>query len=422
MTSKEICPGVRLCTHRTSQFKTSIVTVSFITLLNEKAGENALVTHLLTRTSSQYPSILEMNRALAGLYGAILMPKVSKVGDAQLLSLSLITVDDRFALNNDKVLEKGIALLCDCIFRPDLDGNSFRQANVEREKRLLCEKIDSENDDKRIYAYNRLVEEMCKNEAYGINKYGKKEFIAESDGKSLYQCWKKLVTKCPVQINITGSFDYEKCLDLFRKAFAGTGRSSADTIRTTFIPSCEKSVTVTEKQKVNQGKLVIGMRAGMTGEYDNYFATKVMCAIFGSGTFSKLFMNVREKMSLCYYCSARLINSKGLIIVQSGVETENCTKALEAIRNELEDMKKGEFTDEVIENAKLSIKDNLNSVMDSVVSIDSWLTSQAVSEEFLSPDALISGIENVTRKEIIAAANSVTEDTVYILESEKEED
>ncbi|MBQ7118188.1 MAG: insulinase family protein, partial [Clostridia bacterium] len=176
------------------------------------------------------------------------------------------------------------------------------------------------------------------------------------------------------------------------------------------------------KQKVKQGKLVIGMRAGMTYDYDNYAAIKVMCAIFGSGTFSKLFMNVREKMSLCYYCSARLINNKGLIVVESGVETENALKALSAIRNELDEVRKGNFTDEVIENAKKSITDTLSSVDDSIMTIDHWMTSQCTSSPFRAPESFIDEINAVSREEIILAASMVTEDTVFILESEKEEE
>ncbi len=424
MTSKEISTGVKLCTHKTTQFKTSIVTVSFVTPLSQDAGENALVIHLLARTSAEYPTIMKMNRALAGLYGAVIVPKITKNGDAQILSLSLISVDDRFALNNDAVLEKGIRLLCGCIFNPDLDGGQFKAENVEREKRLLIEKIDSENDDKRVYALNRLTQEMCKNEAYGINKFGSKESIENATGASLSEKWKKIVTQSPIQINLTGNFDGEKSTEIFRNAFATVERNenSLSKIKTRFIPSSSSSATATEKQKVKQGKLVIGMRAGMDSAYDNFSAIKVMCAIFGSGTFSKLFTNVREKMSLCYYCSANLINSKGIIVIQSGVETENCGKALKAIRNELEEVRKGNFTDEIIENAKLSLKDNLNSVMDGVATIDSWLTSQALNDRFMTPEDLIAGIEKVTKEEIIAAAKAVTEDTVYILESEKEEE
>ena len=158
----------------------------------------------------------------------------------------------------------------------------------------------------------------------------------------------------------------------------------------------------------------------MTYDMDNFAAIRLMTAIFGGGTFSKLFSNVREKMSLCYYCTARLVSSKGIITIESGVETENMEKALSAIRNELEDMRKGNFSDEVIESAKLSLCDSLNSVSDSNSSILSWFLSSITNGEFKTPQEIAGMIKNVSREEIILAANMVTEDTVFMLESEKE--
>jgi len=193
-------------------------------------------------------------------------------------------------------------------------------------------------------------------------------------------------------------------------------------VYTEFLTEAYESRIFRQKQPVKQGKLVIGMRAGMTYKDDNFPAIKLMNAIFGSGTFSKLFMNVREKMSLCYYCAARLDSNKGIITVESGVETENAEKALEAIRNELDEVRTGNFTDETLENAILSLKDMYKSVSDSVGSIDSFFTMNCLSGEFRTPEQYIELIENVSREEVIIAANMVTEDTVFILESEKEEE
>ena len=424
MNVKQLTTGVTFCAHKTKQFKTAVVSVNIIAPLGDKASENALLVHLLARTNKDNPTITEMNRTLAGLYGAMIVPKIQKCGEAQVLTLSLVSIDDRFSLDGKAVLEKGIKLLCECIFRPDITPEGFREENLEREKRLLIEKIESEKDDKRIYALERMTEEMCDRELYGISKFGEKEKIETLTGKELLSAWKNLIFRCPVQINVTGNFDEEKTEKIFFEIFSKLGRKKEDIaeIHTEFITEAYESKTVTEKQKLKQGKLVIGMRAGMTYDYDNFPALKVMTAIFGSGTFSKLFMNVREKMSLCYYCSANLNRMKGIITVQSGVETENTQKALDAIRNELDEMRKGNFSDEVIGNAKLSLKETYKTVFDNVIMIDGWFTSQISSGTFRTPEEFISDIEKVSREEIILAANCVTEDTVYILEGEKEEE
>ena len=267
-----------------------------------------------------------------------------------------------------------------------------------------------------------MTEEMCCDEFYGTDRLGDKESVSSLTGKKLFEVWKNILFTCPVQVNVTGNFDQEKTEQLIKDRFSSLSRKNEDIIevRTEFISEAYDSKTVTEKQKVKQGKLVIGFRAGMTYEGDNFPALKMMTAIFGSGTFSKLFMNVREKMSLCYYCSARLIDSKGIITVESGVETENAYKALEAIRNELNDVRQGNFDDEVIENAKMSLIDSYKSFTDSVIYIDAWATMQANKPDFITPEQTAEMMKNVSREEIIVAANMVTEDTVFILESEKE--
>lgn len=422
MERKNIAPGVRLFTHNTAQFKNAVVSLNITAPLDGDTSARALLIHTLARTSMNYPTVYEMNRRLASLYGAGLSASVKKIGEAQVLSLVLVCLDDRFALKGKGVLCEGIELLTDALLRPDITPEGFKEENVAREKRLLIEKIDSERDDKRVYALTRMTEEMCRDEFYGTDRLGDKDTISALDGKELFRVWKNMLFNCPIQINVTGNFDKAETEKLFTDRFNAIGRKAENIteVRTEFISEAYESRTVTEKQKIKQGKLVIGMRAGMTYEGDNFPALKIMTAIFGSGTFSKLFMNVREKMSLCYYCSARLIDSKGIITVESGVETENANKALEAIRNELDAVRRGDFTDEIIEQAKLSITDSYKSFSDSVLYIDMWATMQCNKPDFRSPEDYAAMIKDVSREEIIVAANMVTEDTVFILESEAE--
>ncbi len=423
MLSKTIAPGVRLCTHKTEQFKTSVVSFNIVTDLGENPGKKALLLNLLARTCKAYPTITAMNRRLAELYGAIISPSVRKIGEAQVLSLVLICLDDRFSLENEKILEEGIRLLSGCLFMPDITPEGFKEENLKREKRLLKEKIDSEKDDKRIYALNTMIKEMCRDELYGAHRLGTKEEIEEATGKELLSIWKDILFKAPIQVNVTGSFDEKKIEETLSALFSPLERKKESIleVHTEFLTESYESRTFTEKQPVKQGKLVIGMRAGMTWEGDNFPAIKLMNAIFGSGTFSKLFMNVREKMSLCYYCAARLDSNKGIITVESGVETENAEKALNAIRNELDEVRKGNFTDETIENAKRSLSDLYGSVYDSVMSINDWMTSCCNKNELTEPSDYAESINAVCREEIILAASMVTEDTVFILESEKED-
>lgn len=424
MNSKIIAPGVKLCAHKTQQFKTSVVSFNIVTSLAENAGKKALLLNLLARTCKSLPTITEMNRRLAGLYGAVISPAVRKIGEAHVLSLVLICLDDRFALDGENVLKEALRLLSHCLFMPDITPDGFKEENLKREKRLLIEKLESENDDKRIYALNTMLKEMCRDEIFGTHRLGTKEEIEATTGKELLAVWKDILFNAPMQINVTGNFDEEEIEKTVTGLFSSLERKKENIkeVHTEFLTEAYESRFFTEKQPVKQGKLVIGMRAGMTYDNDNFPAIKLMNAIFGSGTFSKLFVNVREKMSLCYYCAARLDSNKGIITVESGVETENAQKALEAIRNELDEVKKGNFTDETLENAKKSLCDLYGSVYDSVMGINDWMTGFAAKNEIAEPSAYAEAISCVCREEVILAASMVSEDTVFILESDKGDD
>ncbi len=415
MNIKVICPGVTLCRHKTEQFKTASVSINIITPLDSDATKKALLINLLSRTNAHYPTLAQMNRRLGSLYAATISPRTSKIGEAHVLSLSMSCLDNRFALHGDSIIEEALELLLSCLFDADIT-----EENLSREKRLLKEKIDSERDDKRLYALQRLFEEMCKGEKYSISRHGDKALIDNITAADLTALWKRLLKESAFQICVVGNFDENSIETLLAERFSALDRAVVKTVSTEFISHADTSKTVTESQKVQQGKLVIGLRAGTESTMDNYAAMKMMTAIFGAGTFSKLFTNVREKMSLCYYCSAGLIATKGIITVQSGVETDNAQKALDAILGELEEMKKGNFTEEDIAAAKMSFADSMRSVTDSIASIDSYFLSQCTEERFITPEEYVAMTEKVTYEEIIDAAKGVTLDTVYILKGEKE--
>lgn len=421
MITEKLCKGVNFCYEQTDKFKTSSLSFSFISPLGSTAACDSLIIHLLSRTCFSYPTVLEMNRKLASLYGATLTASVSKSGDNLVLKLNMTGIDNKFALQNEDICKESIDLLCSCVFRPNVTQEGFKKEDIEREKRILIQKIQSEKDDKRIYALQRLTQEMCKSETYSFPKYGTIEEIESLNAKDIFARWLKLVVNCPIQINYVGSSNCDVIKDTVFKYFNEIGRKAVWPIKTEFVVDAYENNLIKEKQDVKQGKLVIGYRAGMSYDRDNYAAIKLMTLIFGGGTFSKLFSNVREKMSLCYYCSARLIAEKGLIVVESGVETKNAQKALDAIRNELLQIKNGNFDKSVLESAKLAFCDALNCVYDNADSINSWLLSYSLNSVFYTPKEMADMIKNVSYEEIIVAANMISEDTVFILEGEEGE-
>ncbi len=421
MELKKISKGTFFAYHTADRFKTTVLSLSVLAPLDENTSCRALMLQLLARTTKKYPTTLDMNRRLASLYGATITPVIRKQGEIQVLSLVLSCVDDRFALDNESICNAGVELLCDCLLQPDVTPEGFKAADVAREKQLLKQQLDSENDDKRMYALQRMTQEMCKDEPYRRNPRGCKAELDAIDGKQLLDCWKDLMLHAQVLVCFVGSTKPLVLMDTLKARLGAVEKTDLPELRTEFLTESYDTQTLTETQDVNQGKLVIGYRAGMTYDMDNYAAIRLMTAIFGGGTFSKLFQNVREKMSLCYYCSARLLRNKGLIVVESGIETENADKALEAIRHELDEVRAGNFTDETLAQAKRALADSLYSVTDSNMSTISWLEGFGISGTFYTPEQIAQMLETVSREEVILAANMITEDTVFMLKSGKKE-
>ena len=270
--------------------------------------------------------------------------------------------------------------------------------------------------EKRVYAKNRLIEEMYKGSCYGTPKCGTVEDIEAITEASLYKMWQKMLATAYIRVQVIGAAVPQGLFEEIGRRFENTERYNiTDCTKSQPTAAADKPRTVTERQAIQQGKLVMGFSSDTAGDDDSTMPLMVMTDIFGGGPHSRLFDNVREKMSLCYYCSASSSRVKGLITVESGVEEQHAEKAEKAISEQLEIMKKGEFTDFEFSSSVKSLRDSLNSYNDSQPLLDLWYALKAVNKNLYSPEDIAEKISAVTRDEIIAAANGVKLHTVYKL-------
>lgn len=418
--SEKISGGVQLCTVSSDGFKTACVSASFVMPLTDKASLYALVPNVLTRSSEKYPDVTSIEKKLALLYGAEISADVTKTGEHQVIKIEVSCIDDRFALDGESITEECCKLLFELIFNPRLVNGVFSQEDVESEKRLLAERLAAEISDKRVYAKNRCEEIMFADEAYGINRLGTFEAIDAITPETLYETYNEILKHSDITVCVSGG-NFKGIREMLEKRICGIERDVIES-ETVFVEAACDVQYEKEKEAVKQGKLVMGFRMGMQNENDNYAARRVMVDLFGGSPHSKLFTVVREKMSLCYYCSARMFRQKGVMFVQSGIESYNEEKAKNAILAQLEDIKNGNFTDDEIDSSVKALEDSFKSVSDSAEALDSWFTSQIVSGEFLYPEDFIEEFKKVTREDIINAARQVTLDTVFMLEGTGDEE
>lgn len=414
---KEITDGVFFNSIKDSRFKTMKLTVNIILPLSEKtASAYALLCSVLSRSCKAYPDFTSLSKKLSSLYGADLSSSVRKSGDNQVLSISVSGLDDRYAFLGESISKELSSLLCSVIFEPNLDGNAFIDSEVEQERRQLLDLIDSEFNDKRIYANGQLIKNMCSNEVFGIKRYGTVEKIKELTPKSLYSYWENMLNTAVFEIMYIGDTSPEKAEEVFSTKFLNINRTPC-TLKTDIVRSAENVNSVTEEMELSQSKLVMGFRTGSATPDSDVNAVKLMCAILGGTANSKLFCNVREKQSLCYYCASRYDKQKGIMTVDSGVEGENIEKAQAGILKEIEDMKNGKISDFEIEATKMAVINSFYSSNDTVGGIESWYSSQLFDGSFKTIDEMSDEINAVTKEEIIKSAQKLTLDTVYILKN-----
>ncbi len=402
---------------KNGRFKTTLVSFNFfLPLKKETAALYALLPFILTSCSSKYPEFSKLNYKLSKLYGARLDASAEKYGDYQLLKMSVSVINDRYALDDDSLVKRACDLLLNLVFEPSVENEAFLPKDLEREKRKAIEHIKGIYSDKRAYAKMRLVEEMYKDEAYGIAKCGTVEEVEAVTGEKLYLAWKEMLRSAFITVNVVGEALPAGLFESIAENFSSLERKNilSPSVSAPTVAS-EKVNIVDETQAVNQGKLVMGFSTELCGNDDETLSLLVMGDIFGGGPYSRLFSNVREKMSLCYYCSAATVRQKGLLTVDSGVEAQNAKKAEDEILNQLEIVKNGGFTDFEFQSSIKSICDSLKTYSDSQTSLDMWYTLKVNNTSLYSPEDVAEKLRAITREEVTEAAKGVKLHTVYKL-------
>lgn len=411
---EKIADGVYFNFIPDSRFKTVRITVSlFLQIAKDTSAANALAASLITRSCKAYPDFTSLARKLDELYGASLFSTVRKLGEIQELRFTVSGIDDKYSLDDVKISKELTELLCSALFEPNVKNNAFIESELAGERRQLIEELDSEFNEKRLYAVKRCTEIMCENEPFSVSRIGTKENLSAVTGEEVYKAWTNAIDSAKIELYMLGDTDPKNALKAFKKAFEGKNRAIG--LSTMLIKKADEVKRVTERQDVTQSKLVMGFRTPYAEPYTDVSAVKLMCAVLGGTPSSKLFANVREKMSLCYYCAARYNPNKGIMIIDSGVETANIKKTESAVLDQLKAMQAGDITDEEIDAAKLALKNSYITSLDSLASIENFYLSQTFHREMLSPEESAKRIMSVTKEEIIEAANAVSLDTVYVL-------
>ena len=412
--------GIKLHTVKTEKFKTNLIAVMLTTKLDkENVTKNALIPAVLRRGTASLNTLEEINKSLEEMYGASLDCGLDKTGDNQVLKFYIESVNDEFLpQNGENMLKKSLESIFELVFNPYLEDNCFKKEYVEQEKENLKQIIEGKIDNKAKYALDRCIEEMYKNEPFGLYKYGYVEDLNNIDEKNLYEYYIELINKCKIDIFVSGLLDnqVEEMIKNNQNINKLKERNPEFIMPEIKSKIAEKENTVQESMEVTQGKLVIGLDLDINNE-DLRYDAMIYNSILGGSANSKLFQNVREKASLAYTASSSYYRFKNNIFINCGIEIGNYDKALEIIKQQIEDMKKGDFTEEEVENAKQGIIAAIKSIDDEQDTEIMYFFGQELSKNKLDIDKYMDRISKGNKQNVVDIANKVSVNTVYFLKN-----
>ena len=404
----------------TDKFKTNLVQIYFmLPLKNEKeAAMNALIPSVLERGSKNYNDNQLIKTELENLYGSNMSFNILKRGENQILRFSLEMVNEKYLTHKSNLTVDAFNLLNDIIFNPVTERGEFKDKYFKQEKEILKQDILSLINDKYRFAVENCLSRMCENEKYGIYKMGSVSALAEVNNHELYDHYQKILQSAKRSLFLIGNFKSSFAENIFKKTKMSAGEDIFDN-STESIYEVEGENFYKQELKVNQARLSLGFRTGITRKDPGYYSLLIFNSLIGGSTHSRLFREVREKRSLAYYVSSSIETTKGLLLINSGINAKNQKKVIKLVKKEIAAVAAGEFTQEEFMRAKKSIVNHLKQDLDSNKHLSAHFLLSLVNKKEESINKTISKVENVNKEDIISVAKKLKLDTVYLLKSEE---
>ena len=390
----------------TKKFKTNVYALYLtIPLTEENVTYNALIPTVLKRGCEKYNNQLEISKKLEEMYDATFGIGITKVGNNEVLKFYLESLNNNYLPNNEDLSKTSIEMLLNIVMKPYLVNGKFDDDYVEQEKENLKKVIESRKDNKDTYATNRLLEEMFKEEPYGLYKFGNIDEIDNITSEKLYEKYKELIKNSEKYLYIVGDV---KNLNI---ESYNIDEKEITILKEFPVKISEKENIVKEQMDVTQGKLVIGLNTPNNKQE----VIALYNTILGKGANSKLFLNVREKEGLAYSAGSTYLKRNNAIIISTGIEVSKYNKAVEVIKNQLKDMEDGNITEKEMKDAKQFINAGLNLINESSENMIEYRFDKDLYNEEMDIEKYRKKIEEIKKEDIVKVAKQIKIDTIYFL-------
>lgn len=410
-----VYPGINLRCFPDRRFKQGLLSVQLVTPMNRKTvAMNALIPAVLLRGSVSTPDLRAITLRLDDLYGAGVGAIGRRVGDYQCIGLSCNFISDEFALAGDRVLEPVFSYVRELLLEPVTEKGVFRADFVESEKKNLAANIAAQRNDKRQYCSEQMFRKLCREDSYGIPRMGTIEDVRAIIPEALYRQYKTLLKTARVELFYVGQGDPEQVADLVKTLFRGLDRAYEELPAQTPLTPV-RAGSFTEKLEISQGKLCMGFTTPVNLQNGDFVAMQLANVILGGGMTSKLFMHLREKLSLCYDIGSGYYSGKGIVTVSAGIDWEKAELVQKEALAQLEAVCRGEITQEELEAGRQALISGLRGTHDTVGSIEGYYSAAALNGQPYTPEGYIRALSEVTKDAVMEAAKTLTLDTVYLL-------
>ena len=413
---------------KTDRFKMSRLSFNFILPADkERSPLTKLMLAVMMRGSKKHPSVVEINRRLDEFYGATVTWRVNAVGGRHIFRISCEMLNNRYRFaGDDRNILLGVAgIVLDILLDPLLDENRLLdEKNIESEKKIAIDAIMAKINDQKAYSADQCRKHMLGDDVSAISSEGTVDQIAGFSVEELTENIAYFFENSVLECYYVGAEDAEELANTIDESLSHVKRGNATLGLTekSFTTDRTEVQSIDEKMAVSQGRLNIGCLCGTVMSDEDYYAMNLFNEIFGGSSVAKLFTNVRERQSLCYYCYSSYHSANGTIMINCGIKKENRDKALSEIENQLAAMQNGEFTDDEIRTAKKTILSGMRQINDSPAALEAFSFRRLLAGVCEELDDAARSIERVTREDIIAAAKKVKIDTVYFLSGDGEEE
>lgn len=396
-------------------FKTNLCSLYlYLPLKRETVTKAALLARVLARGTKEYPTLTEISKKMEEMYGGVFRTGIKKKGSGEAVVFSLEFVADRYTGQN--TTEEALKFLVQAATEPALRDGAFRTDYVAQEKENLRNTIEGLINDKRQYAQFKCIEHMFRGDAYGIFEYGYVEDLDAIDEKNLYDFYTQLLKTAKVDLFFSGNFEETALAQQIEQAVCPAFPARpAQFLKTETAAPRGETQRIIEEADVAQSKLSLGFTCGGAPTGKKYSDLLMMACVFGGSPVSKLFSNVREKMSLAYYVSAGAERMKSAVFVNSGIETDKFDAAFQGIMDQLAAVQNGDFSEEELAAAKKYLTNNIRSMHDNLRAMEENTYVECILGADKDLDTLLAGVQSTTREAVQQMADTVKLDTVYFL-------